>query len=113
MKSLVRNLSWTALLLNTSALTVPLPKSTDTFDTLFAGLKTAVKVVEDFVSPPGSIISPVQLVFSQFAARAAFIVMKAIDVVQAERHFEHYSFSELRGTLGVSSQILHRIQPGG
>ena len=68
MKSLVRNLSWTVLLLSTTGLTLPLPKSTDTFVALLAGLKIAVSVVDDLLTHPGSNISPVQLILRESAA---------------------------------------------
>ena len=53
MKYFVRNWSWTELLLDTGALTLPCPKSTDTLDTVFAGLKTAVSAFGGFRKPRG------------------------------------------------------------
>ncbi|KGT79393.1 hypothetical protein MA20_13380 [Bradyrhizobium japonicum] len=57
----------------------------DTFVALFAGLKIAVNVVAgDFLTPPGSNISPVQVILSESAARAAFIANKVIAITPSK-----------------------------
>jgi hypothetical protein len=57
----------------------------DTFVALFAGLKIAVNVVAgDFLTPPGSNISPVQVILSESAAGVAFIAKKVIAITPSK-----------------------------
>src|SRR6185503_9441170 len=52
----------------TVALMMPFPRSTETLVTLFAGLKSAVRLIGAFAIPVGSNRSPVQLNLSGSAA---------------------------------------------